>query len=726
MPKEMNPKLLEAIARNYKHTFTSLARRKKGILEQRDSSSNSTLHLAARFGHAELVTEILKMCPDLVLSENDRQETPLHEACRQGNAEVITLLFEANHVAAIKLNNENQSPFLLACRNGHLNVVKLMLRESWLMEFEEDRVDSSPLHVAISGGHINIIKELLQFRWHFARKTNKKGLSPLHYASSRGHLETTKLLLSHDPDLALQYDIDGHTPLHLAVINGYITILEAFISSSPSSFGYLTRDGETVFHLAIRFEKYNAFLFLARFFNFTNLLRQQDGFGNTILHLAVLRENHQSTKYIVETTTVDINHQNHKGHTAVDILEQAGIDAENKQLKALLMKAGGKSSKELSPLMPEIEQINPPMLTLGNPRGIVEEKELSVFHNGLDSRSVNEHSNLSIRPSVHLRTAPISTEDFLKNQLASSLPQSWKERMVLPKKWHRQKHLSKSCGHLPALSTTEASRKYLHEQQYGEKSNVQEEVSFKEEQDKHRNLWELKCASERQRKRLSKVHKIRQHKQYEMHREAALNARNTIVMVAILITTVTFSAGINPPGGVYQEGPLIGKSTAGRTKAFKVFMISNYIALVTSLGIVVALVSIIPFQRKQLMRLILITHKLMWVSLSFTMTAFISGTWVVMPQGRHGGWLVEVLLATSVGSLGVLFIYLGVALSKHRLRKLKWREENTKKKETVVDVAIKVQSQCSLSHCISENQSELSQSTNSDVDSSTSLGYHAY
>ncbi|KAK6264118.1 hypothetical protein SCA6_019552 [Theobroma cacao] len=424
----MDPKLLEAIARNYRHSFSSLVRKKKGILERRDPSSNTALHLAARFGHADLVKEIVKLCPDLVLSENERQETPLHEACRQGNAEVVTLLFESNPVAATKLNNENQSPFLLACRNGHLNVVKLMLRESWLMEFEEDRVDSTPLHVAVSGGHINIINELLRVRPHFARRTNKKGLSPLHYASSRGHLETTKLLLSHDPDLALQYDIDGHTPLHLAAINGYMTILEAFLSSSPTSIGYLTRDGETVFHLAIRFGKYNAFLFLARFFNFTNLLRQQDGFGNTILHLAVLRENYQSVKYIIDTTAVDINHQNLKGYTALDILEHAGVDAENKQLKALLQRAGGKSSKEFSPLTPDIKQINPSMVTLENPRDEIQEKELKVFHPGLDSRSVGEHpkdSKPSIEPSVHLATsstAPNSTEKFLKSQFAGSLP----------------------------------------------------------------------------------------------------------------------------------------------------------------------------------------------------------------------------------------------------------------------------------------------------------------
>lgn len=175
-------------------------------------------------------------------------------------------------------------------------------------------------------------------------------------------------------------------------------------------------------------------------------------------------------------------------------------------------------------------------------------------------------------------------------------------------------------------------------------------------------------------------HRIRQEKQLEFHNEGLRNARNTITIVAVLIATVTFAAGISPPGGVQQ---ISGESIAGRTIAFKVFVVCNNMALFFSLGIVVVLVSVIPFQRKVLMNLLKATHKVLWMAVSFMVTAFLAATWVVLPHDNRSRWMMVVAVSTGAGITVSIFMGLGIMLVRQWLRKLEWKNKRKRQKGTV-------------------------------------------
>ncbi|XWS35584.1 hypothetical protein CRYUN_Cryun20dG0009700 [Craigia yunnanensis] len=77
------------------------------------------------------------------------------------------------------------------------------------------------------------------------------------------------------------------------------------------------------------------------------------------------------------------------------------------------------------------------------------------------------------------------------------------------------------------------------------------------------------------------------------------DVRNILLIVATLIAAVTFQAGVNPPGGVWQDninGHIAGRAIyASQPSAFYVFLISNTLALSASILVIISLTYRFPF-----------------------------------------------------------------------------------------------------------------------------------
>ncbi|CAI9781629.1 unnamed protein product [Fraxinus pennsylvanica] len=86
---------------------------------------------------------------------------------------------------------------------------------------------------------------------------------------------------------------------------------------------------------------------------------------------------------------------------------------------------------------------------------------------------------------------------------------------------------------------------------------------------------------------------------YEECVDTPNDTRNALLVVATVITAVTFQSGVNPPGGVWQDdtnGHKAGTAIyASRNVAFHVFLTSNTLAISSSILVLMSLTYKFPF-----------------------------------------------------------------------------------------------------------------------------------
>ncbi|KAG5231284.1 protein ACCELERATED CELL DEATH [Salix suchowensis] len=115
--------------------------------------------------------------------------------------------------------------------------------------------------------------------------------------------------------------------------------------------------------------------------------------------------------------------------------------------------------------------------------------------------------------------------------------------------------------------------------------------------------------------------------QYDKERDSPSDARNVLLVIATLIAAVTFQAGVNPPGGVWQDdgggkefhapGSAI---YASRKSPYYVFLVSNTLALSASILVITSLTYRFPF------------HFEIWVATASMMITYASAIFAVTPR----------------------------------------------------------------------------------------------
>ncbi|XP_073016886.1 ankyrin repeat-containing protein ITN1-like [Primulina eburnea] len=156
----------------------------------------------------------------------------------------------------------------------------------------------------------------------------------------------------------------------------------------------------------------------------------------------------------------------------------------------------------------------------------------------------------------------------------------------------------------------------------------------------------------------------------KLHREGINNATNSVTVVAVLFATVAFAAIFTVPGGDNDNGVAVTVSNP----SFKVFFISNAIALFTSLAVVVVQITVVRGEIKSERRVVEVINKLMWLASVCTTVAFIASSYIVV--GRHNRWAA--ILVTIIGGVtmaGVLSAMTYYVLKSRRIRRVRKKEK---------------------------------------------------
>nr|AOR81472.1 TRPA5-1 [Nilaparvata lugens] len=203
-------------------------------LSSQDNSN--VLHVAARLGNADLLSELVQFDTGITLvnSINNKNQTPLWNAVKKSSAACVSLLLTAG--AQVSLSQPNNKSLLhMAAENSSPETLRLLLDFGKRTMVSEMFEGMTPLQLACRKGLVDCVRVLIEYGGDVKQKTGVVGDylisrgTCLHLAARYGHLKVVEFLVQFDRSLLSIPNDDNWYPLHVAARSGKVDCVHFMI-----------------------------------------------------------------------------------------------------------------------------------------------------------------------------------------------------------------------------------------------------------------------------------------------------------------------------------------------------------------------------------------------------------------------------------------------------------------------------------------------------------------
>ncbi|VAI78970.1 ankyrin repeat-containing protein At5g02620-like [Triticum dicoccoides] len=574
------------------------------------------LHAAAVKGSVASLRMLAAERPDILGSKTPQENTALHIAAELGHAGFAEEALGVDHKLLVTKNADGDTPLHLAARSGKVDMVELLITHARVLPSEQPQHSPAAAHRKHVDGHTGkpsptspgtgsteALGPLLI--------ANKAGDTPLHQAVQHGWSAVALKLLDAEPSCGHALDAKKQSPLHIAAREGLADVVSKIVS-----------------HPWVR----------ERFF-------PSDSVSGTALHQAVLGGHSRVVEILLVATPEDQialtdSSENNALHYAaqknsarvVKLLLNRKVELayrRNRDLQSPLHMAANYGSTEA---MVELLKHCPDAAEM------VDSKGRNAFHVAVTSGKVDALKRLlkHVRPEEIVNRVDHGGNTPL--HLAAALSRVQSALLLI-----------KDCRVNPCVLNRDgqSARSLIEKRGASEEMDTYEMYLWK----KLKKHEACRCQKQ-QLPPIATYQSLRGRR--AGHDEYFKHSVETYTLVATLIATVSFAATFTMPGGYSQTE---GTAIHGHTAAFKIFVISNTVAMCSSVVVVFCFIwawrDPVKFKLDQLMW----GHRLTIVACLAMVVSLMTAVYItVAPTAR---WPAYVVIAIGASTPAVVFLILG-------------------------------------------------------------------